>query len=573
MTARALDSRFNSRLRDLVRSDGVARMWCAGHEIVRRIFVTVRDEDWKEVPPTHWSSEIDEAQCIATLTARHVSDSVDFEWKGVLRVGDDLRSLQFQIVGKTLRDMQVCRLGLVVLHPVEQMIGSQLMAIGPQAGHRLTAGGTISPQPVVDGTPLAMTEPFSKLVVERADFGRLEFQFEGDLFELEDQRNWGDVSFKTYCTPLRLGFPRSLKAGASIAQSVEVRFRPSEAKALRAVVSPGTQSGIFPRIGREWRRPVSDLLPWDHVFFEVDSSARVTALRASLESSSSTKLTIGFEVVEDSPSPEILALLSAHRKRISCLVLYGPGASLPSAAKVERWRGRLEEAGVEDNMPLLAGTRGYFVEFNRGLPFDAAASGLAFPLTATVHSDDAETIGENVPAIRSMVDAARDLTEVARVCVIPLALYHPRSLSPQKFPADLIAPWLAATLVYAAQGRVAFVTLAEDVLESIDASRLSSSSLISQLLECAGLEVVLLGNKLAPGLHAGLFKARSPAQNRVLAANLNPQAVAISLPQLGFDAKAALNAVTGESIELNTGRLDIPGFSVAWIEVSEKDSK
>ena len=29
-----------------------------------------------------------------------------------------------------------------------------------------------------------------------------ELAFEGDIFEMEDQRNWTDASFKTYCTPL-----------------------------------------------------------------------------------------------------------------------------------------------------------------------------------------------------------------------------------------------------------------------------------------------------------------------------------------------------------------------------------
>ena len=26
--------------------------------------------------------------------------------------------------------------------------------------------------------------------------------YEGDIFETEDQRNWSDASYKTFCTPL-----------------------------------------------------------------------------------------------------------------------------------------------------------------------------------------------------------------------------------------------------------------------------------------------------------------------------------------------------------------------------------
>ena len=40
-----------------------------------------------------------------------------------------------------------------------------------------------------------------------------DWRFEGDVFETEDQRNWTDASFKTFCTPLRLPFPVEVPAG------------------------------------------------------------------------------------------------------------------------------------------------------------------------------------------------------------------------------------------------------------------------------------------------------------------------------------------------------------------------
>src|SRR5438105_1139218 len=52
----------------------------------------------------------------------------------------------------------------------------------------------------------------------------LEIRFEGDVFELEDQRNWSDGSFKTFCTPLALSFPRQINAGDRICQKVSLRL-------------------------------------------------------------------------------------------------------------------------------------------------------------------------------------------------------------------------------------------------------------------------------------------------------------------------------------------------------------
>ena len=582
-------------LRDLVSRDGIAPVWCDGHEVLRRIFVTVRDKNWQEVPPAQWESEIDQAQRTATLTARHISDSVAFEWKGVLRVSDGLRSLRFQITGQVLQDMEVCRLGLVVLHPVESMVGSQLAAIGPRTDQRLTVSGILAPQPIVNAVPQAMTEPFAKLLVERADFGRLELQFEGDLFELEDQRNWGDASFKTYCTPLRLGFPRALKAGTSIVHSVEVRFRPGTgsktipAQAGAATRSGGTPSdvpvntnrgwgasdrsasGVFPRIGREWRHSSSAVCqvsghepPWSHLHFEAEGPESVTALRALLESATCPKVEIGMETVGDGPSSEVLTLLSVYREHIARLLLYGSRTSLPSAALVERWRRQLEATGAQQPIPVLAATRGYFVEFNREVAFDAAVSGIAFPLTATVHSDDAETISDNVPTIRDMADTARNHLGFAEVAVAPLALYYPRKIS-QKFPTELIAPWLAATLINTALARVASVTLAVDVLESIGANMPHAPTFISRLVECGGFEVVPLEGKLPSRLHAVVFTPVGSNRSCVLVANLNPQSATISLPKVELRARTVTNAMTGASAELNTEQVAIPGFGVTWI--------
>ena len=67
------------RLSDLIRKDGIASVCCHGQEILRRIFVTVRDRHWKEIPPSYWESELDDGRRSATLTARHSSDSVDFK--------------------------------------------------------------------------------------------------------------------------------------------------------------------------------------------------------------------------------------------------------------------------------------------------------------------------------------------------------------------------------------------------------------------------------------------------------------------------------------------------------------
>jgi hypothetical protein len=66
-------------------------------------------------------------------------------------------------------------------------------------------------------------QPFQDLKAishEVAPGVRARIAFEGETFEMEDQRNWADASYKIYSTPLRLPFPVELKKGAKVAQSV-----------------------------------------------------------------------------------------------------------------------------------------------------------------------------------------------------------------------------------------------------------------------------------------------------------------------------------------------------------------
>ena len=518
-----------SSLRDLVRQGYIGPFWCEGQEILRRIFVTVRDRRWGEVPPTNFEYAIDEPAGIATFNARHTSDEVDFEWRGTLKISENGQELRFSFEGKALRDMEVCRVGLVVLHPVESMVDANLAVHSPQGNHRFTVPRLISPQPLVNGLPQGMTEPFSDLVIERPDFGKLELRFAGDLFELEDQRNWGDASFKTYCTPLRLGFPRKVEAGASILHSLEAVFVPAQ---TRVRPSPPKKAGRtrFPMIKRE-----SPLL-------DVSKPDDMTSLRSVLASPSPTKAELRVELGTGLDFPlDLVALLSRYNERIERLLICGPGTSLPPPQAIQRLRQKLESSGSL-NFPLVAATRGYFVELNRGGKFEAPVTGVGFPLTATVHGDDPETITENVAALVDIAETARHLTGVSEIVISPLALYHPRAANESRFPKVLVRPWLAATLVHAALAGVTSITLAADLLEALDSGGVA---LMASLLECAGLDVEPVHLPLPAGMHALTFVSKGSEPARMLVANLNSEAA---------------------SLTLDKRDVRVPPYGVMWIE-------
>ena len=55
--------------------------------------------------------------------------------------------------------------------------------------------------------------------------GTVEVRMDGDAFEMEDQRNWTDASYKTYCTPLAAPFPVTIEQGETVRQSVTIGVR------------------------------------------------------------------------------------------------------------------------------------------------------------------------------------------------------------------------------------------------------------------------------------------------------------------------------------------------------------
>jgi len=532
----------HSSLRDLIGPGYIGPIWSGGQEILRRIFVTVRDGQWREVAPTQWETSVDQASGSIVFNARHASKAVDFEWRGQLHLNEDSREVRFAFEGRALRDMDVCRVGLVVLHPVDSMVGSELSVHG-------TVARAIAPQRVVDGVPQAMTEPFSSLVIERADFGRLELELAGDLFEIEDQRNWGDASFKTYCTPLRLGFPRVMKAGAEVAHSVAARFKPPMASLASAAADRASSAwpnrrerhgSVFPMLGREQdaasllRNPSDSHLSWHHIHFEASRDEHFAAIKTALDSNPSLIVELQLEVDAEHPlAATWVTLISTYQERIARLLVCGSRGSLPTTRAIDRVRRAVDAAGAP-GLPLLANTRGYFVEFNRGHRLEACVSGIAFPLSPTVHSDDVATIVENVSIIDDIAETARSLTNPSQLAISPLALYYPSG--PSNVPPALIKPWVAATLCYAGLAGITTVTLSANMLGALDVKRPDTQRFIASLLECAGREVVPLDARLPSGVHAIRFLARGDGLGSALVANLNPRSVqfsSVEIPQFG----------------------------------------
>ena len=128
--------------------------------------------------------------------------------------GEANGQIKFSFDGVARSDFLRNRIGICILHPIAECAGIPC-AIEHVDGRVEQANfpTTISPyQPFQD---------IRAISYEVATTGiRAQLEVEGDTFEMEDQRNWSDASFKTYCTPLALPLPAPVKTGDHAQQAV-----------------------------------------------------------------------------------------------------------------------------------------------------------------------------------------------------------------------------------------------------------------------------------------------------------------------------------------------------------------
>ena len=194
-----------------------------GTELVRRIYAAVRDVDWDTVPGVVSGIEIEESGdgFRIDFDVRHARREVDFAWHGTI-TGAVSGRIEYVFDGCAGAAFPFGRIGLCVHHPWRETAGARYTARTPDGEIEGTFPDLIGPQSF-DGTAYSPLFPsFDHLEVEVADGGRLVLDFEGDLWETEDHRNWTDGNFKTYSTPISLGLPTPLEIGQVLRQRLVV---------------------------------------------------------------------------------------------------------------------------------------------------------------------------------------------------------------------------------------------------------------------------------------------------------------------------------------------------------------
>ncbi len=226
----------------LYSTDGIRRISWQGTELVRALAWPIRDENWGTYPAEILEEVIDEGD--------------GFEVALTFSVGDGRLICKLRIraseAGELVADLTMTpkggafftnRAGFTVLHPIKGLAGSEMRVThSDEAEEQTSFPELIRPdQPVKDISGL----------LYGIGGQSVDIAFEGEVFEMEDQRNWSDASYKTYCVPLVPPF--TYEISQPVQQSVRMSFTGNAARTTDGARQPSLQLEVSasqaPKIG------------------------------------------------------------------------------------------------------------------------------------------------------------------------------------------------------------------------------------------------------------------------------------------------------------------------------------
>ncbi len=210
-----------------------------GHEAIHNIAFLVRDRDWGTLVPQ--LDNLDVAQTDTTLRITYDALFISADAKLAVQVSIDVgpESLVMSAIGETQGTFETNRAGFTVLHPIADVAGQPVRVKHSDGSSEDSAFPDL----------IEPWRPFVDIAALTNQVGDAELccAFRGDTFEMEDQRQWGDASFKTYNRPLDMPWPYTIVDGARQAQSVELTWTPLAGKPVEDT-TPAAIDATFPEM-------------------------------------------------------------------------------------------------------------------------------------------------------------------------------------------------------------------------------------------------------------------------------------------------------------------------------------
>ena len=405
-------------------------------DLLTGIYAAVRDRGWVTVEPVfsryHVNRGNDGFEVSLNAACTRAADGTDISWAGAI-VGRPDGSISFSFDAIVRRPFLRARIGLCVLHPL-RLAGTPLAVETPWG--------------VLRGRfPSLITAhlPFSNVTGIRQDLRKtseIEIRFEGDLFQMEDQRAFTDASFKTFSTPLELPWPVMVEAGTRIHQAVHVRTvarsrvpgaatRARRRRAHAQAIEVGGAHAPRPRIGTELPPPEVEVdgvvdalraLRLDYLRAVVDGSDPGPDIKRAADLAARLGLPVALGIVAragDGGVARALRIVVASGMHLDRVSAFDTLRHTTPAPLLGDLRDALRREGLD--VAAGGGSRGYVYQLVLdGVPPDVGF--VEYPVNPQVHARDGRSILESVASLPATVTTARELGGNAPVHVAPASM-------------------------------------------------------------------------------------------------------------------------------------------------------
>ncbi len=398
-----------------------------GEELFRGIGFVVRDANWG-TPVLTGEATLSRQNDRATVTSGGGLDVAggDLTWSTEWSITEG--GLEAKGRASSVTGFETNRTGFVILHSLGATRGRPVKVFHPGGGiEETTFPDLVSPhQPFFDIEALEYTTTAGN---------RLRLSFSGEVFEIEDQRNWTDASYKTYCRPLRLPYPYRIEPATVIEQSVRLEIlatapagsRPRRTAPWieRTAVLPMLGTSLPPGAFDARQVAALDTLKLGFTAIEVDLSDEDGLAAAS-------------ERIAAAPGPlRIDIRKSGEKETLAAIRALAPLLANKATLGLSLWDA--EDATiaavrtVASNIRIGGGVGAFFTELNR-LSHWPAADYLTWTSNPTVHGSSDDTIGETTEPLADIIRTARARSSSARFQIGPMTLglrYNPNSTTPE----------------------------------------------------------------------------------------------------------------------------------------------
>lgn len=541
------------------------------YELLRAVYAAVRGPGWITIPPrvSSVSQQRDSTGITLSFHAECKVPPIWFEWDGVIRLSRN-GTIVFSFDGVARSSFQRNRIGFCVLHPdscaghpctVEHVDGTVTRAAFPKL---------ISPH-----------QPFFNIrAISYTLFNGIEtyVRCDGDVFEMEDQRNWTDASFKTYCTPLELPAPIEIAEGTRIQQTVTISVRAPKGAATRVTLLKKRVRCFVAETSRT--APLLGLgLPWGGVAFDETARKRVIALapahlRCELhlgdarwrdefhhaqQTSRLLATPLEFALVlpenADAPLHDFVTACKHTSPRVARCFVFAEGRGVPSQETFAR-AARILTTCIPSHL-IGTGTNRYFTELNRSRPPLSGPACIAYSCNPQVHTFDNASIAETFSGQAWTVRTAQNFCNGLPIHVSPVTLKprptpstfltstHPPIWADQRQASLFGLAFALGSIAHLAHAGAAGITMFDvcgwnGIMDDAHVGWLRHLCgqpgvypvyhLLADLAGCAGYQWHELTSE-DPRRVTGLACVR-PAHDVILLANLTAEPVTVSIPCL-----------------------------------------